>query len=119
VDSGSNTAVIYPLEKEELVFARGFASGRIHTLNKDQICRLARAPLMIGRRTYQRAIVAICLNTTRKRIDNDGLLPTTLFHRVFIGHHEKYLIAEPRPSPKRKVPNIKLAETITHAESRP
>jgi Aspartyl protease len=118
VDSGTNTAIVYPL-KNETQFSRGVASGRIDSLNKNQTCRLARTPVTIGSQTYRQVVMAICENMAHDNIDNDGLLPTLLFHRLFICHRDKYLIADPRAAPKGKVANIKLAETITEKVTTP
>jgi hypothetical protein len=112
VDSATNTAVVYPLKNETLLFSRGIASGSIHSLNRNQICRLARTPLTIGGQTYDQVVMAICENMTRDNIDSDGLVPTSLFHRLFISHRDKYAIANPRAVSKGKDANIKLAETI-------
>ena len=65
VDSGTNTAVVYPLKTETLLFSRGVASGSIHSINRNQICRLARTPLTIGSHTYPPVMMAICENMTR------------------------------------------------------
>jgi hypothetical protein len=110
VDSGTNTAIVYPL-KNETLFSRGVASGRIESLNRNQTCRLARTPLAIGSQTYRQVMIAICENMTHNDIDNDGLLPTRLFRRLFISHRDKYVIANPLPASNRKDTNIKLAET--------
>jgi len=111
VDSGTNTAIVYPL-KNETLFSRGVASGRIDSLNRNQTCRLARTPLTIGSQTYRQVMIAICENMTHNNIDNDGLLPTRLFRRLFICHRNKYVIANPQAASNRKDTNIKLAETI-------
>jgi Aspartyl protease len=111
VDSGTNTAIVYPL-KNETLFSRGVASGRIDSLNRNQTCRLAQTPLTIGSQTYRQVMIAICENMRHDNIDNDGLLPTRLFRRLFISHRDKYVIANPQAARKRKDTNIKLAETI-------
>jgi predicted aspartyl protease len=96
VDSGSNTAVIYPSKNEVLPFPRGAAHGQIHSLNSDQVCQVGRTPLTIGSQTYPGVVMAVCENRTRANMDTDGLLPTHLFRRLFISHREKYVIADPR-----------------------
>jgi hypothetical protein len=118
VDSGTNTAIVYPL-KNETLFSRGVASGRIDSLNRNQTCRLARTPLTIGSQTYRQVVMAICENMTHDNIDSDGLLPTHLFRRLFISHRDKYLIADPSSPSKGKDANIKLAETITEKATTP
>lgn len=112
VDSGTNTAVVYPAKNETLLFSRGVAGGSIHSLNRDQLCRLARVPLTIGSRTYRQEMMAICESMTRDNSDSDGLLPTSLFRRLFISHRDKYVIADPQAASKGKNANIKLAEAI-------
>ncbi len=119
LDSGTNTAIVYPLKSETLLFSRGVASGSIYSLNRNQICRLARTPLTIGSQTYRQVVMAICENMTRANMDNDGLLPTRLFHRLFISHRDKYAIANPQAAPKSKDANIKLAQTITEHVTSP
>jgi hypothetical protein len=118
VDSGTNTAIVYPL-KNETLFSRGVASGRIDSLNRNQTCRLARTPLTLGSQTYRRVVMAICDNMTHDIGDSDGLLPTRLFRRLFISHRDKYLIADPRAASKGKDANIKLAETMTEKMTTP
>lgn len=111
VDSGANTATVYPSKNENLLYS-WFASGSIQAINGNHICRLARTPLTMGRQTYPQVVMAICENMTRDNIDSDGLLPTRLFRRLFISHRDKYVIANPKPASKGKDANIKLAETI-------
>jgi Aspartyl protease len=118
VDSGTNTAIVYPL-KNEILFSRGDASGRIDSLNRNQTCRLARTPLTIGSEIYRQVMMAICENMTRSNMDNDGLLPTRLFRRLFISHRDRYVIANPQAAPKGKDANIKLAETIPEKATMP
>ena len=118
VDSGTNTAIVYPL-KNETLFSRGVASGRIDSLNRNQTCRLARTPLTIGSQIYHQVVMAICENMAHDNVDNDGLLPTRLFRRLFISHRDKYLIVNPSSASKGKDANIKLAETITEKVTMP
>jgi hypothetical protein len=118
VDSGTNTAIMYPL-KNETLFSRGVASGRIDSLNRNQTCRLAQTPLTIGSQNYRQVMIAICENMTHDNIDIDGLLPTRLFRRLFISHRDKYVIANPQAARKRKDTNIKLAETIRENAASP
>jgi hypothetical protein len=118
VDSGTNTAIVYPL-KNDTLFSRGVASGRIDSLNRNQTCRLARTPLTIGSQTYRQVVMAICENMAHDNIDNDGLLPTRLFRRLFISHRDKYLIPNPGSASKGKDANIRLAETITEKVTTP
>jgi Aspartyl protease len=98
VDSGTNTAMVYPFKNETLKVGRGSAHGSIHSLNKNQVCQVGRTPLTIGNRTYRDVVMAICENMTRDKMDTDGLLPTSLFRRLFISHREQYAIANPQPA---------------------
>ena len=111
VDSGSNTAMVYPLKNETLPFSPGAAHGRVHSLNGNQICHVARTPLTIGTQTYREVVMAVC-ESTRDNIDTDGLLPTRLFRRLFISHRDKYVIANPRMASKSKGADAEPAHSI-------
>ncbi len=96
VDSGTNTAMLYPAKSDSSLVRLGAAHGSIHSLNKDQRCGLSHTALAIGNQTYGEIMVAACEGMTRDRTDTDGLLPTSIFHRLFVSHSQGYVIANPK-----------------------
>jgi hypothetical protein len=95
LDSGANTAMLFPAKGEAGQVPRNAGSGSIHSLNMSQNCHVERTRLVIGKQTFQGVVLAACENRTRDETDTDGLLPTDIFHRLFISHHHDYLIANP------------------------
>lgn len=95
LDSGANTAMLFPAKGEAGQVPRNAGSGSIHSLNMSQNCHVERTRLAIGKQTFQGVVLAACENRTRDETDTDGLLPTDIFHRLFISHHHDYLIANP------------------------
>jgi predicted aspartyl protease len=95
LDSGSNTVMLFPAKQEAAEVAPSFSSGEIHSLSMSQTCHLARTTLAIGRQTLRGIILSACEDRTRDKADTDGLLPTYLFHRLFISHHQGYFVINP------------------------
>jgi hypothetical protein len=96
VDSATNAAMLYPFSNELSDMKWRAQYGSIHSLSKDQRCRLVRTPLVIGSHRYRDILLATCEGMTREATDTDGLLPTAVFHRLFICHRKGYVIANPR-----------------------
>ena len=100
LDSATNAAMLYPL-KNELPGVKGRAQyGSMHSLSRDQRCRVERTALDIGSRRYREIVLATCEGMTRDANDTDGLLPTSIFHRLFICHRKGFVIANPRTAPR-------------------
>ena len=100
LDSAANSAMFYPL-KNELPVVKGRAQyGSIHSLSSDRQCRVEHTALDIGSLRYREIVLATCQGMTRDAIDSDGLLPTSLFRRLFICHRKGYVIANPRTAPR-------------------
>ncbi|MGB9418621.1 MAG: retropepsin-like aspartic protease [Acidobacteriaceae bacterium] len=97
LDSGANTAMLFPAKGEAGQLPRNAGRGSIHSLNMSQNCHAEQTRLAIGKQTFQGVVLAACENRTRDETDTDGLLPTDIFHRLFISHHHDYLIANPHP----------------------
>jgi hypothetical protein len=52
--------------------------------------------LSLGSNTFHDLKLASCEGVTRERVDVDGILPTSIFDRLFISHASGYAIANPR-----------------------
>jgi predicted aspartyl protease len=102
LDSGTNTAMLFPAEQEAAQINWSAGRGEIHSLNVTQNCHVERTNLAIGTQTFRGVVLAACEDRTRDKTDTDGLLPTGIFHRLFISHRHKYVIANPHPSLARR-----------------
>jgi predicted aspartyl protease len=98
VDSGANTAMLYP--------ERGLASrvmeysqpGDLLDISQTRSCRFQKATLEIGSGSIRDVHLVACEGMTRDKIDTDGLLPTSIFHKLFISHKGAYVITNPLPA---------------------
>jgi hypothetical protein len=97
LDSGTNTAMLFPAQQEAAQIAWGSGRGNIHSLNASQNCHVERTNLAMGSQTLRDVVLAACEGRTRDKTDTDGLLPTGIFHRLFISHQREYVIANPHP----------------------
>jgi hypothetical protein len=79
VDSGTNTAVLYP----------GQGGLAIRAMQASQ-----RADLT-GK--FRGIDLATCEGLTRNKMDTDGVLPTRIFRQFFISYKAGYVIANPHP----------------------
>lgn len=95
LDSGANTAMLFPARQEAAQIAWRSSRGSIQSLNMSQDCHVEQTTLAVGRQRLQGVVLAACENRTRDETDTDGLLPTDIFHRLFISHHRDYVIANP------------------------
>jgi hypothetical protein len=95
LDSGSNTAMLYPAKEESAHITWSSSRGNIHSLNANQNCQVQQTTLAIGSQTFRGVMLAACGDRTRDKTDTDGLLPTGIFHRLFISHRHEYVIVNP------------------------
>jgi hypothetical protein len=95
LDSGANTAMLFPAKEEAGQVPRNAGSGKIQSLDRSQNCHVEQTRLAIGKQSFQGVVLAACENRMRDETDTDGLLPTGIFHRLFISHHHDYVIANP------------------------
>jgi hypothetical protein len=95
LDSGTNTVMLFPAEQKAGQIGWSLGRGNVHSLNVTQNCHVERTNLAIGGQTLSRVVLSACENRTRDKTDTDGLLPTGIFHRLFISHHYAYVIANP------------------------
>ena len=95
VDSATNAAIFYPLKSELPGVKRRAQYGQIHSLSSDQQCRVEHTALDIGSHRYREIVLATCEGMSRDSINSDGLLPTSIFHSLFICHRKGYVIANP------------------------
>jgi predicted aspartyl protease len=98
VDSGANTAMLYPERGLALRAMQNSQPDALMTLGETHDCRVQMATLEIGSGSIRNVRLVACESMTRDKIDTDGLLPTDVFHQLFISHRGAYLIANPRPA---------------------
>jgi len=102
LDSGTNTAMLYPAKEEAAHITWSSSRGNVHSLNANRNCHVQQTTLVIGNQTFRGVVLAACGNRTRDKTDTDGLLPTGIFHRLFISHRHEYDIANPDAAPSRQ-----------------
>jgi hypothetical protein len=99
VDSGANTAVLYPGQGGLAIRAmQGSQSADLAGLDRRQTCRIQKTTVELGTAKFREIDLATCEGLTRNKMDTDGVLPTRVFHRLFISYKEGYMIANPRPA---------------------
>ncbi len=98
IDSGIKSPAIYSLPDEELT--RAAAQGTIKvTSNLGQTFSsvLTMPQLSLGRHSYSEVPFAILSNKRLARATcSDGLIPSWLFHSMFISHSHGFLIVQPQ-----------------------
>jgi predicted aspartyl protease len=101
VDSGSNTAALYPAPGGVTVGAmKGSHHASLHDLNERRDCRVQKTTLEIGRGIFPEIQLVACEGITRTKMDTDGLLPTSIFRWVFVSHTGGYVVVNPYPTNK-------------------
>jgi predicted aspartyl protease len=98
VDSGTNTAMLYPSPGLAWRAMQSSQQGRVRSLDDSQNCQYEKAKLELGSGTFRGIELAACKGLTRNKTDTDGLLPTHIFRQLFISHRGAYVIANPRRS---------------------
>jgi hypothetical protein len=102
VDSGTNSATLYPAPGGLALRAmQSSQHGSMSDLNQRRDCQVQKTSLEIGSSTFRGLELVACEGLTRNKVDADGLLPTRPFHRFFISHSRGYVIANPRSLEKR------------------
>jgi hypothetical protein len=97
VDSGTATAVLYPLPGSLALRAMQSSQQVSMTdLFERRDCRVQKTTLEIGTGSFRGLDLVACEGLTRNKMDTDGLLPTKVFHQFFISHRGGYVIANPR-----------------------
>jgi hypothetical protein len=95
VDSGTNTAMLYPSPGLARRAMQSSQQGRVRSLDDTQNCQYEKARLELGSSTFRGIELAACEGLTRNKTDTDGLLPTRIFRQLFISHRGAYVIANP------------------------
>jgi hypothetical protein len=95
IDSGTNYATVFP-SKAMPYNGRAMAGGTFHTFNGNSRCHIDFVTLSIGDNIFRDLRLASCEGLTREKVDVDGMLPTSIFDRLFISHASGYAIANPR-----------------------
>jgi hypothetical protein len=97
VDSGANTAVLYPGQGGLAIRAmQSSQRADLTGLDRRQSCQIQKATLELGAGKFRGIDLATCEGLTRNKMDTDGVLPTRVFHQFFIGYKAGYVIANPR-----------------------
>ena len=96
LDSGTNTLMLFPMEQEAASLAWGAGHTDIESLSRTQTCHIKRTAVAIASQRFLRFVSAACESRTRDKTDSDGLLPSRMFHRLFISHQQGFLMANPR-----------------------
>jgi Aspartyl protease len=97
VDSGTNTAVLYPGQGGYAIRAmQSQQRGDLTGLDGRQSCQIQKATLKLGTGTFSGIELATCEGLTRNKMDTDGVLPTRVFHQFFISHKGGYVIVDPQ-----------------------
>ena len=99
VDSGSNAPLLFASHSDTLPWLQR-ANARPASVANGALS-LAVAPpqeVRIGPRTSRQVAFLTPINTGRKfaKAGEDGLLPTTLFKRVFISYRDSHVMFDPR-----------------------
>jgi Aspartyl protease len=98
VDSGANAAVLYPGQEGAAVRAmQGSQRADLMGLDQRQTCRIRKATVELGAEKFRGIDLAACEGLTRYKMDTDGVIPTSIFHRLFISYKGGYMIANPQP----------------------
>jgi Aspartyl protease len=96
VDSGANAAVLYPGQGGLAIRAmQGSQRADLAGLDRRQSCQIQKATLKLGTGTFRGIDLATCEGLTRNEMDTDGVLPTRVFHQLFISYKRGYVIANP------------------------
>ena len=103
VDSGSNIAMLYPERGFTWRVTENTQPAALGDLSQTRDCRVQMATLEIGRESIRHVRLVSCEGMTRDKIDIDGLLPTGVFHQLFISHRGAYIIANPNPATHERV----------------
>jgi hypothetical protein len=70
--------------------------GTLLTFNGNSRCHIDFVTLSFGSNTFRDLRLVSCEGLTREKVDVDGMLPTSIFDRLFISHAGGYAIANPR-----------------------
>ena len=96
VDTGTNTAVLYPGQGGYAIRAmQSLQRGDLTGLDGRQSCQIQKTTLELGAATFGGIELATCEGLTRNKMDTDGVLPTRVFHELFISHNGGYVIVDP------------------------
>ena len=94
IDSGTNYAAVFP--SRAMPYNRAMPGVTLHTFNGNSRCHIDFVTLSFGSNTFRDLRLASCEGLTREKVDVDGMLPTSIFDRLFISHAGGYAIANPR-----------------------
>jgi len=95
LDSGTTCATVFP-SKAMPYNSRVLPEGTLFTFNGNSRCHIDFVTLSLGSNTFRDVRLASCEGLTREKVDVDGILPTSIFDRLFISHGRGYAIANPR-----------------------
>ena len=102
VDSGTDIAMLYPSPGQAWRPTQDVEQVYIRALNVIQNCQVETTTLEIGGGRFPGTPLATCKGLTRGKGDLDGLLPTRVFHQLFVSHRNGYVIANPHLAAPRE-----------------
>jgi len=94
LDSGTNSATFFPSKAAPYIADVTFR-GTISTPNGYSSCPINLVTLEIGKSAFRNQKLVSCEGVTRDDYDVDGMLPTSIFDRLFISHAQAYAIVNP------------------------
>ena len=103
LDSAANTVLLYPLQDEVLIVSLPHYVS-VESLDRSQLCSVRSSHLDMGGHRYRDLTMTICHGVSHGGAVNEGLLPTSIFHRLFLCHRNGYLIANPEKLKVQKLP---------------
>jgi hypothetical protein len=97
LDSGASSAMLYPTPGGMALRAmQNSQPGIMRGLDERRTCRVQKTTLELGTGSFRGIDLVACEGLTRSKMDSDGLLPTRIFHQLFICHRAGYVIANPQ-----------------------
>lgn len=95
LDSGTNSATFFPSKEVRYVPSVTFRE-MVSTLSGNSLSRIGFVTLEVGKSTFHDVPLVFSEGVSRDDFDVDGMLPTSIFNRLFISHSGGYAIANPR-----------------------
>lgn len=95
IDSGANYPVYFPAHKLPFL-SHTTTAGTLRTFGGGSRCYSLIDKVSLGKKELPAVQLALC-DGVRGRIDVDGVLPISIFKRLFISRRGAYAIVNPRP----------------------
>jgi hypothetical protein len=101
IEASGQASVLLDSAATELILLRrgnqlqGFGDSRVTTVNGRLTCESTRGRVFLGKETVSDLAMVKCQGPSVKANDSEGLLPTSIFKRIFISHAGSYAIINP------------------------